>query len=287
MKIFIKKACFALVAAILATTTFLSASNTDSSEPPRNESRLLSAEEKLALKSQRLEDERKALVAGVADENPDLLDGETEIPAVKVVDIVVNDEDAAEDREGGSAIAKSFSSKRTTKYQTTHDGALHPLTPKAVTQAAPISPFGEFVTLNDGITYKVTSSDRNRVLNWNLYDMILILPSSWFSNYDYSLVNIATGAHVDVEIVQPGPETLFQGYYILDIDYDNRRICLNDGSIWSMCRFDTSALKRWNPGDWITIGVNDDWLQRWNQNILININNTEFIRGNCLSEYGD
>jgi len=165
-----------------------------------------------------------------------------------------------------------------TVYESTHDGAWH--------NALEVSLLGDVVVLEDGSIWMVCSDDRYKTLDWYTDDIVIIVPNhDFFTSYDYRLINLKTGENVRVNLDCYEPP-LYNGYYsywILAIDYSNKEICLNDGSVWKMHSFDKSTIKEWLPGDTVIIGTNDGgWFSGSNPNILINVNTYEHARGKCV-----
>jgi len=161
-------------------------------------------------------------------------------------------------------------------YYTSHEGAYH--NPYAV------SLFGDTVELEDGSIWAVSLSDRHKTLDWMTSDVILVTQNtSWFSVYNYVLVNLNTGVHVNVNL-SLGP--IYNGLYthfVTAVDYLHSEIYLEDGSIWKVSNWDTSISSQWLPNDTIIIGVNDDWLtQGLSPNILINVNTNNYAAANCI-----
>ncbi|MBA2728189.1 MAG: hypothetical protein H0U49_08480 [Parachlamydiaceae bacterium] len=195
----------------------------------------------------------------------------------------------AEPTEGANVDEAHVASyKSPVTYITTHEGVMHTV--------YSLSQFGDYVTLNDGLTWFVRPADRYKTgnflvvteydyfLNTNFCyftDNILILPGSVFSAYDYVLVNATTGETLEVDLVQPTPGQIVSSYTVLAIA--GNTVYLQDGSIWTVPASDQGMLYRWYPGDSITIGINDGFFTGWNRNILINVNLNEYVRGNCIN----
>lgn len=172
-------------------------------------------------------------------------------------------------------IEKSAPVAKSDSYVTSHEGAIH----------RPIghSILGDTIELEDGSIWSVRSGDRYKIFNWLGSDSILILPNhKWFSSYDYALVNQNTGETIQVNLTF-GP--IYNGVYthwIVAIDYYNRKICLEDGSIWNISYFDEGMLNNWLVNDTIIIGINDGWFASSRPNILINVNMNNYITGKCI-----
>lgn len=160
-------------------------------------------------------------------------------------------------------------------YYTSHEGVFH--RPIAVTA------FGDNVTLEDGSVWHVREKDRHKTLDWLLGDSILILPNhSWFSSYKFILLNQNTGKKVSVNMIL-GP--IYNGIYthwIVAIDYNTKKIWLEDGSVWDISGFDKSILNKWLVNDTVVIGINDALFSS-KTNILINVNVLTYVAAVCLN----
>lgn len=176
------------------------------------------------------------------------------------------------------ANSKDFIKKsaiHSTTYETSHEGAFH--------RPVAVSLLGDTVELEDGSIWSVASSDRHQTFDWMTGDLIIILPNhTWFSSYYYRLVNVNTGADVKVNL-SLGP--IYNGiftHWIVAIDYLNREICLEDGSVWKMSSWDSSIVNNWLPNDTVIIGINDGWFSGGNCNMLINVNMNNKAIGRCF-----
>ncbi|MEC7839135.1 MAG: hypothetical protein VX777_03740 [Chlamydiota bacterium] len=158
-------------------------------------------------------------------------------------------------------------------YYTSHEGAFH--RPIAVTST------GDRVTLEDGTVWQVRIKDRTKTLDWLIGDSIIILPNhSWFSSYHYVLLNQNTGKEVKVNMLL-GP--IYNGvhtHWVVAIDYYNKEVCLEDGSVWRISGSDGSTLKKWLINDTVIIGINDSWFSS-KPNILINVNMLNYVAAIC------
>lgn len=219
--------------------------------------------EKKALEEMRFQMEKEAVENG--EEASDTSGEDARLEQV----IVIGNEERT---ENGEVTQKSIAKKET--YVTTHEGALH--------RPVSVSLFGDFVELEDGSTFSVRPSDRVHTLNWLVTDTILIAPPSFWSYYQYELINQNTGATVEVDLVA-GP--IYGGIYthwIVGIDYYNHRICLEDGSLWDVFYWHRCAVDNWLVGDTVIIGTNDGWFCDSRPNILINVNLNELIKCDCI-----
>ena len=169
--------------------------------------------------------------------------------------------------EKGDIQAKNLSN-------TSHFGAYH--NPHYIT------PFGDAVVMEDDSKWAVCSSDRNKTLNWYTNDRLIITPNhDWFSSFDYRINNVTTGQTIRSNLVEaPSYNGLFT-HWIVAIDYAHKKVCLEDGSIWSVSMWDGSELNRMALEDTIIIGTNDSWFKSSRPNILINVDTMEFIKARC------
>lgn len=186
---------------------------------------------------------------------------------------VLGEEEMDEEAFKSNLIEKKATNAAT--YYTSHEGAMH--------HPIAVSLLGETIELEDGSIWTASSSDRHKTLDWMTGDVIIILPNhTWFSSYDYRLVNLNTGANVKVNL-SLGP--IYNGIYthwIIAIDYNHREICLEDGSVWQMSWWDSSIVDQWLPNDTVIIGINDGWFSGGNPNMLINVNMNDNAIGTCI-----
>ena len=237
--------------------------------------------EKIEQKMHRIEEDKTVFEKGRVDEES------REDLAVRMTQEFT----VAQSSEGDEQQKAGFRTdeQATVTYRTSHEGAIHSLNS--------LSLFGEYVTLNDGLTWYVRPSDRYKTgnftlvaeydyfLNTYLYyytDTILILPcTNLFSSYDYVLVNCTTGERMEVDLVEPLPGQLISTYYIAAIIND--KLILNDNSVWEINLWDQYMLNRWALGDSVTIGINDALFSGSSTNILINVQLNEHTRGYCIN----
>lgn len=135
------------------------------------------------------------------------------------------------------------------------------------------------VELEDESQWKVASYDVYRTLKWLTGDMIAVFPNtSWFSAYDYRIVNRNTGESVDASLIR-GP--LYSSVYTkfvsgVDSYYDN--VYLTDGTRWKVSSSDHYKLSKWLVSDVVIIGMNDGFFSASSfPAILINVNLNEFV----------
>ena len=102
--------------------------------------------------------------------------------------------------------------------------------------------------------------------------------TAWFPSYDYCLCNFDTGKVVEVNLsLGPAIGSPFT-HWIDAIDYRENVVILEDGSRWSITSRDSSAFRRWMPGDIVIVGANDGWLSGSRPFILIDVAANTFAR---------
>lgn len=155
-------------------------------------------------------------------------------------------------------------------YYTTHQGVY--------SYPDVVSFNGDTVYLSNGTTWMVCSFDSYKTLNWLTSDSIIVMPNpDSFSIYDYCLVNLNTGAHVQVNLF-----SATKLYQITRIDRVSDIVYLNDGSSWGVSIFDSSLLYNWYAGDAVILGINNDPLSI-RPNILINPHTLNYVCTTCLN----
>ncbi len=164
------------------------------------------------------------------------------------------------------------SADTSTLYSSVHPGAYH--------LAVDITFFGEQIATEDGAIWTIFPGDRYKTVQWSSFeDLVVIQNTDVFSNYLFSIVNLANSQIANANLVL-GP--LYNGpytYWIKAINVDDRKVVLNDNSTWDMSRFDSSVYRMWFVNDTIIIGINDGSLNSFNPNILINVNTLTYARG--------
>jgi hypothetical protein len=158
---------------------------------------------------------------------------------------------------------------------TSHPGVLY--YPVAVTTN------GDEVTLMDGSVWQIRSYDRDQTRGWFATDEIIILPNtSFFSFYDYKLLNTITGAEVEANmLLSPILGTAYTRQ-ILGFNDTYNYVYLTDGSVWSTSPSDYYLYKKWMVGDIVMIGANLGWDSYERPNILLNATYRTYIRANCI-----
>lgn len=147
---------------------------------------------------------------------------------------------------------------------------------------AGVSVLGDSLELNDGSIWKVSRYDEYKVLGWRSNDPLIITQNHrWFSNYQYRIINQATGSTLETNLflgpLQYGEHT----FYVHGIDYCQGSLILTnafgDMSYWEISDFDLDPFQDWSPSDPVIIGQNSGWDAERNA-LLINVAIDNFVR---------
>ena len=158
-------------------------------------------------------------------------------------------------------------------YSTSHEGVFQ--APVSITL------LGDEIELLDGSLWYIRPADRFKTIDWLVTDTIVLMQNtSWLSSYDFVMVNLNTGDHVEVDMTMGPYYAGIYTYYIVAIDYFSDEILLNDGSVWDISLFDN--IGHWTVNDTVIIGINDAF-SLFNQNILINVNTLDYVEANCIN----
>lgn len=166
-------------------------------------------------------------------------------------------------------------------YYTSHSAALF--------QPIRVWEYKDQIQLSDGSIWSVALGDRWKLADWLISDVIVIIPNhSFFTFYDYLLVNQRTGDRIEVnlseiEVLAYDASYRGQRHWIISIDYFSNLVTLEDGSVWGISFDDDSILQRWLIGDILIVGINDDWNSGSHPNVLINFNSLKHAHANCLN----
>lgn len=145
-----------------------------------------------------------------------------------------------------------------------------------------ISYLGDYVVLEDGSGWTISTGDSYKTMNWLSSDLVVITPNqSWFSSYMFRMTNQNTGVSVKCNLTL-GP--IYNGIYthwIVGINYFTQDVYLENGSIWNVSGFDSSIFSKWLLNDTIILGVNDGFFSSSRPYVLINVNTLTHVRANC------
>lgn len=186
-------------------------------------------------------------------------------------DQIPREEHPMEEKEGSEADTE-FLKMSYESYVHTHPGAMH--------YVENISNNGAALEIEDGSIWDIKGSDRGTIKDWRHHDIIVLLPNrDWFSSYDYKFHNINTNEKVRANIFLGPIIDLQTTHYIEEINHSRRFIRLEDGSTWSMSRWDDSVLRLFERYDVVIIGTNDGWWKGSNPNILVHVKTMKYARG--------
>lgn len=156
-----------------------------------------------------------------------------------------------------------------------------------------VSLFGEYITLNNGISWFVRSVDRYKTANFNMvaeYDPYLnttfyyytdniIVLGDYLATNVYVLLNQTTGDRIQVDLIDPVPGQLISTYIVYDII--GNLVFLNDGSTWNI--EGNNQTYNWNVGDSVIMGLADGFFSSANYpNVLINLQLHQQVSCKCI-----
>lgn len=138
---------------------------------------------------------------------------------------------------------------------------------------------GRTLTFDNETIWEISDSNSKTAKNWAIGSYVVIVPNkSWFSSYTYSLENLSDGRSSVTANLSEGP---FKKYatFITGIDRLSNMISLTDGSLWTI-NSDSSSLtsfRDWKIGQAVLLGESRGWFGWPNGNIVININENNYI----------
>jgi hypothetical protein len=137
-----------------------------------------------------------------------------------------------------------------------------------------ITPSGDNIQLHDGSLWYVHPNQRNIIKNWVQTDKLFIKPNvAWFSSYSYVLQNRTIEDRnqriVEVSLLEPPVMNGDYTRWVIDVDYHNHLVYLNDDTVWYINPND-SSFNKWQIGQRLVIGVNNRWRTSEFPHILIN-----------------
>lgn len=149
---------------------------------------------------------------------------------------------------------------------------------------ASISILGDTVILEDGSEWFISSSDREKVLQWkNLDPLVIKINDGWTfyynrvvfnKSYKYLIFNQRTSESIPVNFHMSPIISGENTNYIYDIEYHKQEIVLQDGSRWKMKNKD--IFDRWSHDHLIIIGFEDGNFWSPSDYLLINATLDEF-----------
>ena len=137
---------------------------------------------------------------------------------------------------------------------------------------------GKTLTFDNETIWEVSNSSYNTIRSWTPGAYVVIIPNtSWFSSHTYRIENTYDHSSITANLSE-GP---FMKYaiFISFIDRMTNTVGLTDNSIWAISSNsrDSKLFNSWQNGQAILIGENRGWFGWPNGNILININENEYI----------
>ncbi len=136
---------------------------------------------------------------------------------------------------------------------------------------------GQKLQLIDESIWAINPVQRYQTKKWTQEHTIFIKPNaSCFSRYPYVLYNRDTSEAVEVQFVSMPTTFNFYRQKISKIDPVNHVVELDDAerTVWQISLSDT-GFNYWSEGDYIIVGVNNDWRIANNPHILINTSITQ------------
>lgn len=129
---------------------------------------------------------------------------------------------------------------------------------------------GDVVQLHDASKWSIRSSECQKVLYWVQSDDIFIKPSaSCFSSYKYVLHNRTTNQAVGANLISPPLPMGAYTFRITNIQPYERLVLLSDNTVWQVGS--DSKFSRWQIGQRVLVGVNNQWRTAPLPHILINV----------------
>ena len=130
---------------------------------------------------------------------------------------------------------------------------------------------GNTLYTHDETVWLISSRDARKASRWSAQSPITITPNySYFSSYDYRLINQTTRESVKANLSQ-GPLMKY-ALFIRRID-SYGYIELEDNSQWKVNR--SSRFYTWKIGQAVLLGENSSWFGR--EHILVNINENNYM----------
>lgn len=166
-------------------------------------------------------------------------------------------------------------------YLFDHYPSTHAL-PPAIHWLMSISSYDDTLELDDGSIWKISRYDEYKLFSWRENDPVVITQNHrWFSNYQYRIVNQATGGVLETNLflgpIENGERTL----YIHSIDYYQGVVvlanALHETSYWEISSLDFDTLQDWHSNDPVILGQNSGW-DSDKEHLLINVATNNSIR---------
>jgi hypothetical protein len=195
----------------------------------------------------------------------------------------VKDIDASQ--EGEEVIINGYDIALLAYYSSSHHAAFHSPINKAAN--------GRSLEIEDNSIWEIHPWDAYKVMSWQRHHTIVLAPNKniftcW--SYPYKFINLDS-KDLDIIKVNLSITPVFKDsnidiyvHWIDEIDYNNRIIRLEDGSIWQISWLDRNVIRNFQKYNIVILGTNDGWFRSSNPNILICVKNNQYIRGNVIGK---
>lgn len=137
---------------------------------------------------------------------------------------------------------------------------------------------GKTLTFENETIWELSNSSAATARTWNPGAYVIIIPNtSWFSSYTYRLENVLDGSSVSANLSE-GPFVKY-ATFISFVDPMTHSVALTDNTVWTISNDSRSSriLRSWQQGQAVLIGESRGWFGWPNGNILININENDYI----------
>jgi hypothetical protein len=141
-----------------------------------------------------------------------------------------------------------------------------------------VSAAGYSLDIEDGSRWQISPTDAPKLASWGSQDPLIITQNhNWFSNYNYRIINHATGSTLYANLangpIKNGPYT----HYIQSVNSCTGEIVLNDLTSWQVSFLDQASIYDWYINDAVIIGYNSGWDTDC-QGLLINVTKKDHVR---------
>jgi hypothetical protein len=128
------------------------------------------------------------------------------------------------------------------------------------------------IVIECGAEFTFRFFDGSTASSWKRGTLIQISPAPWLSYCEYKLTNLMTGKSVHADITKGPNEQNPLSKKIIAFNANTRDIVLNDGTQYRLgaTKKELKRLEKWEPGQFVVVGNNDEWFQGQYNYILIN-----------------
>jgi hypothetical protein len=136
--------------------------------------------------------------------------------------------------------------------------------------------------LEDGSGWEISAYEgKSKAVHWQLdHPLVITQNNRYFSKYTYRIMNTTNHTSVEANLVIGPIERGDFSRFIIEIDYDQKEITLNDNTQWEISYLDGSVFKDWKQDHYIILGTNSDssFWDSEREALLINVNKNNFVR---------